>query len=211
MQSDGYGAYDALAKKEGSSVTRVACWAHVRRKFVEAHKEAPQAVQFVLRLIGNLYQMVRSWDENGWMDPKWRTALRQRDFTPVLSLLKKVVLKLRLRSSPKLYLGKACGYLLGQWEALVAQVQHGQVKLDNNLIENAVRPSAIVKKNFLFIGSADAGKRSAIIYSIIVSCERHGIEPLAYMRDVLGQMAKLGKNCKQVDHLLPSNWSPSVT
>ena len=72
--------------------------------------------------------------------------------------------------------------------------------------QNAVRPSAIGKKNFLFIGSPDAGKRSAILYSIIVSCERHGIDPLSYMRDVLGQMAKLGKNAKEVDHLLPSNW-----
>lgn len=168
-------------------------------------------MQLVLRLIGNLYQMERSWDKNGWTDPKWRTALRKRDFGPVLSLLKRVVLKLRQRSAPKLYLGKACGYLLGQWEALIAQVQHGQVKLDNNLIENAVRPSAIGKKNYLFIGSPEAGKRSAIIYSIIVSCERHGIDPLSYMRDVLGQMAKLGKNCKQVDHLMPSNWSPSAT
>ena len=178
---------------------------------IRDRKEAPQAVQFVLRLIGNLYQMERRWDENGWTDPKWRAALRRRDFTTVLSLLKKVVLKLRQRSSPKLYLGKACGYLLGQWEALIPQIQHGQVKLDNNLIENAVRPSAIGKKNYLFIGSPDAGKRSAIIYSIIVSCERHGIDPLSYMRDVLGQMPKLGKNCKQVDHLIPSNWSPAVT
>ena len=183
----------------------------MRRKFVEAQKEAPQAVQFVLRLIGNLHEMERSWDENRWTDPKWRTALRRRDFAPVLRLLKRVVLKLRLRSSPKLYLGKACGYLLGQWDALIAQVQHGQVKLDNNLIENAVRASAVGKKNFLFIGSPEAGKRSSIIYSIIVSCERHGIDPLTYMRDVLGQMAKLGKNCKQVDHLLPSNWSTSAT
>lgn len=74
--------------------------------------------------------------------------------------------------------------------------------------EDAVRPSAIGKKNFLFIGSPDAGKRSAIIYSIIVSCERHGIDPLTYMRDALGQMARLGKNATEVDHLLPSNWLP---
>jgi len=210
LQSDGYGAYESLANKS-DALTRIACWAHVRRKFVEAEKEAPQAVQFVLRLIGNLYAMERNWDENEWTDPNWRTALRRRDFTTVLSLLKRVALKLRERSSPKLYLGKACTYLLGQWEALIAQVQHGQVNLDNNLIENAVRPSAIGKKNFLFIGSPEAGKRSAIIYSIIVSCERHGVEPLNYMQDVLGQMAKLGKNCKQVDHLLPSNWSLSTT
>jgi transposase len=208
LQSDGYAAYEQLAKKT-NTLTRIACWAHVRRKFVEVEKESPQAVQLVLRLIGNLYAMEQQWEENQWTDPKWRGALRRRDFAPVLSLLKRVVLKLRERSAPKLNLGKACGYLLGQWEALLAQVEHGQVRLDNNLIENAVRPSAIGKKNFLFIGSPDAGKRSAIIYSIIVSCERHGTDPLTYMRDVLGQMAKLGKNAKDVDHLIPSNWLPS--
>ena len=208
LQSDGYRAYDELAK-ETKGLTRIACWAHVRRKFVAAEKESPQAVGLVLRLISNLYAMEQQWDANEWTDPKWRTALRRRDFAPVLSLLKRVVLKLRERSSPKLNLGKACGYLLGQWEALLAQVEHGQVRLDNNLIENAVRPSAIGKKNFLFIGSPGAGKRSAIIYSITVSCERHGIDPLTYMRDVLGQMAKLGRNTKDVDHLLPSNWLPT--
>ena len=208
LQSDGYAAYESFAK-DNKGVTRIACWAHVRRKFVEAEKESPQAVSLVLRLIGNLYRMEHDWDTNEWTDPKWRAALRSRDFAPVLSLLRRVVFKLRERSSPKLNLGKACGYLLGQWDALLAQVEHGQVRLDNNLIENAVRPSAIGKKNFLFIGSPDAGKRSAIIYSIIVSCERHGIDPLGYMRDVLGQMAQLGKNTKEVDHLLPSNWSPT--
>lgn len=128
------------------------CWEYVRRKFVEAQKESPQPVQLVLRLIGGLYAMERQWDTNEWTDPTWRAALRRRDFASVLSLLKRVVLKLRERSAPKLNLGKACGYLLGQWEALLAQVEHGQVRLDNNLIENAVRPSAIDKKNFLFIG-----------------------------------------------------------
>ncbi len=208
LQSDGYRAYESLADRN-DALTRIACWAHVRRKFVEAEKEAPQAVQLVLRLIGSLYKMEHSWDQNKWTDAKWRCALRRRDFAPVLSLLKRVVLKLRGRSLPKSGLGQACGYLLGQWEGLLAQVEHGQVRLDNNLIENAVRPSAIGKKNFLFIGSPEAGKRSAIIYSIIVSCERHGIDPLTYMRDVLGQMARLGKNATEVDHLLPSNWSPA--
>ena len=208
LQSDGYAAYESFAR-DNEGVTRIACWAHVRRKFVEAEKESPQAVQLVLSLIGSLYTMEKEWDANEWTDPKWRAALRRRDFAPTLSLLKRVVFKLRRRSSPKLNLGKACGYLLGQWDALIAQVEHGQVRLDNNLIENAVRPSAIGKKNFLFIGSPDAGKRSAIIYSIIVSCQRHGIEPLSYMRAVLVEMPKLGKNTKQVDHLLPSNWLPT--
>lgn len=208
LQSDGYAAYEELARGN-RALTRIACWAHVRRKFVESESESPQAVRFILRLIGNLYWMENQWDLNKWDTPEWRTALRKRDFAPVLSLLKRAVLKMRERSLPRSGFGKACGYLLGQWEALIAQIEHGQVRLDNNLIENAVRPSALGKKNFLFIGSPDAGKRSAIIYSIIVSCQRHGIDPLTYMRDVLGKMAKLGKNAKDVDHLIPSNWLPS--
>jgi transposase len=208
LQSDGYAAYEELVKGN-AALTRIACWAHVRRKFVEAESESPLAVRFILRLIGNLYWMENQWELNKWDAPAWRTALRRRDFAPVLSLLKRVVLKARERSLPRSGLGKACGYLLGQWEALIAQIQNGQVRLDNNLIENAVRPSALGKKNFLFIGSPEAGKRSAIIYSIIVSCQRHGIDPLSYMRDVLGKMAKSGKNTKDVNHLIPSNWLPS--
>ena len=85
------------------------------------------------------------------------------------------------------------------------QLEHGESEIDNNLIENAIRPSAVGKKNFLFIGSPEAGQRSAIIYSIVVSCERHGIDPLAYMTDVLEKLPSMS-NQDDLTPLLPSNW-----
>jgi hypothetical protein len=99
---------------------------------------------------------------------------------------------------------------LGQLEAtLVAHCEHGCTQLDNNLMENAIRPSAIGKKNFLFIGHPDAGDRSAIIYSIIVSCQRRGIDPLAYMRDVLSRLPSM-TNRDDLGALTPARWQPAA-
>lgn len=201
LQCDGYAAYNNV------NTTRIACWAHVRRKFIEAAKEAPSVVRLILSQISSLYQWEHRWDER--VTDQKRSDLRKSHFPTHLRLLRAIVLQQRKRCRPSSRLGEACTYLLGQWPALKEQENHGQCRIDNNLIENAIRPSAVGKKNFLFIGSPKAGKRSAIIYSIIVSCERHGIEPLTYMREVLGELAKLGKNSKAVDHLLPSRWSPS--
>ncbi len=92
--------------------------------------------------------------------------------------LKRLALWARQRVLPKSTLGKACDYLLGQWAPLTAHLHHGESRLDNNLVENAIRPSCIGKKNWLFIGHPDAGQRSAILYSLIVSCQRHGKDPL---------------------------------
>ncbi len=104
--------------------------------------------------------------------------------------------------------GKACDYLLRYWAALTAHVDHGQTRLDNNLVENAIRPSAIGKKNRLFIGHPDAGQRSAIIYSIVVSCQRHLKDPLAYLRDVLTRLPRM-TNQDDLDALTPSRWTPA--
>lgn len=207
LQSDGYGAYDSFSKQH-ENVVRVACWAHARRKFVEAESESPQVVRMVLGLIGHLYRDEYQYDDKRH-SPKLRAIRRLAQSTQVLSRIEKVVQILHLRTRPKSKLGKACTYLLGQWTALLRIRQHGQVRLDNNLIENAIRPSAVGKKNFLFIGSPEAGQRSAIIYSIIVSCERHGIDPLAYMTDLLHRLPTMS-NQDDLDPLLPSNWKEAL-
>jgi hypothetical protein len=208
LQSDGYGAYERFAKKN-EHVVRVACWAHARRKFVEAESESPQAVRMVLGLIGHLYRYEHKYDDAQLHRPKLRAIRRLADSTQTLIRIEKVVQILRPRARPKSRLGKACTYLLGQWEALLSIPRHGQVRLDNNLIENAIRPSAVGKKNFLFIGSPEAGQRSAIIYSIIVSCERHGIDPLTYMTDLLHRLPTMS-NQDDLDPLLPSNWKEAL-
>jgi len=206
LQSDGYAAYENFAQ-DNKDVSRVACWAHARRKFVEADRESPQAVRMVLRLIGYLYHMEKEWDRKGWHGKEQRSALRRGHFNQTLTLLKKIALSLRERKPPKSGLSNACGYLLSQWSPLVSHCTFGQTRIDNNLIENAIRPSAVGKKNFLFIGSPSAGKRTAVIYSIIVSCQRHGIDPLAYMTDLLRRLPTM-TNQDDIDPLLPENWRP---
>ena len=110
---------------------------------------------------------------------------------------------------PKSRLGKACDYLLSQWAPLSAHLHHGESRLDNNLIENAIRPSCIGKKNWLFIGHPDAGQRSAILYSLIVSCQRHGKDPMAYMKDILARLP-LMTNRDDLRAITPRLWQPAA-
>lgn len=211
LQSDGYEAYDAHADKH-PGVIRVGCWAHARRKFAEAQGEDPRAVRIALKLIGRLYRLERAWDEadaevKRERDPLVRAELRAVHFARTLRWLHAFALILRSRHRPKSGLGQAAGYLLGQWAALERHVHHGQTRLDNNLVENAVRPTAVGKKNWLFVGHPDAGQRSAILYSVIVSCLRHGVEPLAYLRDVLTLLPSM-TNQDDLGPLLPGRWQP---
>lgn len=205
LQSDGYDGYARYAANN-PQVIRVACFAHARRRFNDALEQAPVAAAFMLRLIGHLYRMEREWDERKIHGTE-RARLRTRDFELTLRLLKKAAVLLARRSLPKSSLGKACHYLLGQWDALVAHCDHGDTRLDTNHLENAIRPSAIGKKNYLFIGHPDAGDRSAIIYSIVVSCQRRGVDPLDYIRDVLTRLPTM-TNRDNLDALLPARWAP---
>ena len=108
---------------------------------------------------------------------------------------------------PKSQLGQACAYLLKHWEVLVAVGQHGRSRLDNNLIENAIRPSALGKKNGLFIGHPEAGQRAAIIYSIVVSCQRDGIDPLVSVKDMFTRLPAMTHQA-DIAALTPANWKP---
>ncbi len=207
LQADGYPAYTRFAKMN-DGVIRVGCFAHLRRGFHKAMDTAPIPAGFMLRLIGHLYRMEQEWDERQ-ISPGLRARLRQRDFELTLRLLHKAAVVLAARVTPKSPLGKACKYLLRQWDTMVAHCEHGCTRLDNNLMENAIRPSAIGKKNFLFVGHPDAGDRSAIIYSIIVSCERRRIDPLAYLRDVLSRLPSM-TNQDDLGALTPARWQPAL-
>jgi transposase len=205
LQSDAYEAYAAFAR-ERAGVEWVGCWAHARRKFFEAVSERPRTAERILQLIARLYRLERQWDEANVGDQ--RAALRQQYFARPLHWLHKIALALRSRALPRSGLGQACTYLLNQWEPLTAHLRHSQTRLDNNLIENAIRPSAIGKKNWLFIGHPDAGQRSAIIYSLVVSCQRHGKDPLAYLKDVLTRLPAM-TNRDDLSLLTPALWPPA--
>lgn len=207
LQGDGYQAYSGLAKNN-EDITHVGCWAHARRKFHEALKEAPVASLHMLRLIGHLYHYEQQWKDRRQCGPALRTSLRAAHFGMTLQLLERTAEKLAQRALPNSLLGKACSYLRNQWTSLIAHCRLGQTEIDNNLVENAIRPSAIGKKNWLFIGHPDAGDRSAILYSIIASCRRRGIEPHAYLRDVLSRLPAM-TNQDDLTTLLPSRWKPA--
>ncbi len=206
LQADAYEAYPAYAR-DHEGATWVACWAHARRKFHDALEESPQRAGFVLRLIGGLYADERRWTEAGANGPGLRSALRTGQWTDRLRLLRRVATRLREKVLPKSGLGLACQYLLNQWDALIAHLQHGQTRIDNNGAENTIRPTKLGMKNWLFIGHPDAGDRSAILYSLVLSCKRHGKDPLAYLRDVLTRLPRM-TNKDNLDELLPSNWTP---
>ena len=205
LQSDGYEAYPSYVRAH-QGVEWVGCWAHARRYFVEAMAEKPKAVQLVLRLIGQLYQLEAEWDEAKVGDS--RSTLREKHFARPLRWLRRIALGLRQKFLPRSLLGKACAYLLEHWDVLIAHQRHSMTRLDNNLVENAIRPSAIGKKNWLFIGHPDAGQRSAIIYSLVVSCRRHGKDPLAYLRDVLRRLPAM-TNQDDLTPLTPAMWQPA--
>jgi len=102
-------------------------------------------------------------------------------------------------------MGKAIHYALDQWESLEVYLQDPLIEIDNNLVENAIRPTALGKKNWLFFGDANAGERSAVIYSIIESCRRHGVEPYIYLRDVLTRLPSMTN--RQIKDVVPKAWA----
>ena len=203
LQSDGYEAYPNFVQTH-PGVTWLGCWAHARRQFFEARGESPLRAGFVLGLIGHLYRWERCWDRQR-VGPAARAALRHGHFGLTLRLLRRTAEHLRGLVLPQSLLGKACSYLLHHWDSLCAHLEHGRSRLDNNLVENAIRPSAIGKKNWLFIGHRDAGQRSAIIYSIVVSCQRHSIDPFVYLKDMLTRLPAM-TNQDDLSTLTPANW-----
>ena len=206
LQSDGYEAYAAYARTH-EGVEWLGCWAHARRRFFEAAAERPKTAERVLRLIGRLYELEAEWDAA--KIGAERAALRSLHFARPLARLLRLVRALQARVLPKSGLGQACAYLLGHWRPLTAHLDHGQTRLDTNSVENAIRPSKLGVKNWLFIGHPDAGDRAAVIYSLVVSCQRHGHNPHDYLRDVLGCLPAM-TTADDLQPLLPSQWRPPV-
>jgi transposase len=204
LQRDGYGVYGALAR-ENRGLIPVGCWAHARRKFVEALEEQPNEATAVVNELRQLY-MVERHARDECLSPQQRHQLRQELSVPIIAALRPMLQEVREKVLPQSPLGKAARYCLAEWEALNRYLADGRLEIDNNLTENAIRPSAVGKKNWLFIGHPQAGWRSAVIYSIIVSCRRHGIEPWDYLRDVLERLP--GMQHSDLASILPANWKP---
>jgi len=202
LQTDGYGAYPAWLnnkthRAEKAQIIHAACWAHARRKFVEV-PENPTA-QNVVKHIAKLYRIETRLRENPELD---RAAYRQEHATPQLEQIKKIIDQEKLRQLPQSNFGKAINYTLERWDALSHYLEHGRLEIDNNLVENAIRPTAIGKKNFLFFGSPESGQTSAIIYSLIETCRKLDINPADYLRETLSALPTM----KQAE---AADWTPA--
>ena len=206
IQCDGYAGYGAFADRREQTITLAGCWAHVRRKFHDAFKQSPRTTGWLLRQLQHLYRIEAELREQR-AGPGLRVAMRAHQSQPIIRRLKKALVRLKIsgRYLPQSLLGQAIDYTLDQWPALEVYLEDGRVEIDNNLVENAIRPTAIGKKNWLFIGDAGAGERSAIIYTVIESCRRRGIDPLAYLRDVLTRLPHMTN--RQIPEVTPEAWA----
>ena len=204
LQRDGYGVYGALARQDAGLIP-VGCWSHARRKFVEALEERPAEATRVVTELRKLY-LIERHARDECLGPEQRMQLRAERSAPILAALKPGLEGMWPGCLPQSPLGKAIKYALAEWEPLTRYLQDGRLEIDNNLTENAIRPSAVGKKNWLFIGHPEAGWRSAVIYSVIVSCRRRGIDPWEYVRDVLHRLPAMKQ--AEVPTLLPRCWKP---
>jgi transposase len=205
LQCDGYAAYRTFANRHHQPIVLAGCWAHVRRKFHEARESAPRLAGWLLGQIQHLYRIEANLREHH-AGPNLRLAVRASESRPIVKRIERVLIKLKAsgRHLPQSLLGTAIDYTLGLWPTLEVYLADGRVEIDNNLVENAIRPTAIGKKNWLFVGEADAGERSAIIYTVIECCRRRGLNPFAYLRDVLTRLPNMTNH--QVPEVLPSTW-----
>src|SRR5437899_423679 len=158
IQCDGYSGYRSFANSRKGTITLTGCWAHVRRGFYEAREQAPRVSGWILRQIQNLYR-IESMLRDKQAGPALRQAVRAHQSRPIVRRLERALVRLKARSQflPKSLMGQAIDYALGQWPTLQVYLSDGRIELDNNLVENAIRPTAIGKKNWLFVGIADAG------------------------------------------------------
>ena len=212
IQCDGYSAYDRFARHraiQGKPVLLAGCWAHARRGFYEALDHAPKEAAWILIQIGHLYDIERNLRRQR-AGSMLRDAYRTSPSVLICRRIHRVLQRwyLTRRFLPRSTMGKAVSYTLAQWESLEVYLKEPEIEIDNNLVENAIRPTALGKKNWLFFGDADAGERSAIIYSIIESCRRHGIEPYTYLRDVLTRLPTMTN--RQIKDIVPKAWAAAI-
>jgi transposase len=205
VQCDGYSAYASFARKK-SGIELAGCWAHVRRKFHEARQQDPLMATWLLRQIGHLYRIERKLRRKR-SGPRLRAAVRAHQARPVYTRLRHVLarLKTKRRYLPRSAMGLAIDYALNLWPQLGVYLDDGRIEIDQNLCENAIRPTALGKKNWLFVGQAETGQRSAILYTLVECCRRHGIDPLAYLRDILTRLPTATN--WQVASLTPQAWA----
>ena len=199
LQADAYAGYDHLYRK--GKIVEVACWAHGRRKFFDAKVTDAARSTAALAYIARLYEVEK---EAQSMEPSERHVQRQARSRPLLEDFQSWLLKQRAEVLPKSPMGEAISYVLSNWKAFTRYLDDPDLAIDNNLAERALRCVAVGRKNWLFAGNDEGGRRAAIIYSLICTCKAHGIDPFSYLRDVLNRIST--HPASRIDALLPHQW-----
>ena len=205
--ADAYAGYDGLFKinvtvdRKTGDIINVACWAHARRYFIDAQKTAPRPAMEILTLISKLYK-IEAETKNA--SPERRRSIRQKESKPILDKIKiwlDVNLPVHLPQSP---MRQAISYSLRIWKELNVYCEDGRLPIDNNLAENAIRPIALGRKNWLFVGSETGGHTAAILMTFCATCRKNKIDTWAYLKDVLQRIQS--HPVSRLHELLPDQW-----
>lgn len=198
LQTDGYTAYNNL--KNGANITQMACMAHARRKFEHAKDNDPVLASDALLMFNRLYEIERHAREHGLTYDEIK-LLRQEKSAPILLEMETWLNDKLNRVLPKSAIGQAIAYTLTLWPRLVRYIDEGKFSIDNNLIENSIRPVALGRKNYMFAGSHDAAQQAAVVYSLIATCKINNVEPFEWLSNTLSVIADYPAN--QLHKLLP--------
>ncbi len=201
LQTDGYNVYDVFDKTE--SITQLHCMAHARRMFSEAMDNDQVKAEYALQEIQKLYMIERICREQNLSFAETK-AVRQIKSVPILTTLGNWMKEQYISALPKSAIGKALAYSIERWERLSRYTENGMLNIDNNPVENSIRPVAIGRKNYLFAGSHEAAKRSGMLYSLLGTCKMHGIEPYSWLKNVLARIPNHPIN--KIKDLLPHLW-----
>lgn len=192
LQADAYGGYDGIYAH--GQVKEVACWAHARRKWDAVKTLDPPRAHHALSTIGRLYKLEERLANASSTE---RRDARQEHSLPILQEFRQWLDVESPRLLPKSLTFEAAGYALNQWDALVRYCDDGDLAIDNNAAEREMRPMALGRKNWLFVGSPDAGQRAAILFSLVGSCKANQVEPQAYLAALFAELPKLLRDVRQ--------------
>ncbi len=207
IQTDGYAAYSIYEQKKG--VLLLGCWAHARRKFEESLKEDKAGAEYALAQIGKIYRVEEMATEQQLNDEQ-RAELRKKLAYPILCAFEKWIANYYPKVLPKGRMGKALSYTYSIFHRLTRYHLDGRYKPDNNLAENAIRPLALGRKNYLFCGNHDAAENAAVIYSLLGCCKANDVNPRKWMTDVLTRIPTYNNDYSlDLADLLPHNWKQS--
>ena len=206
LQSDGYNAYNQFETVE--EITMAGCWAHARRKWVDALDENKAYASHAINTIAGLYAIEKKADDLG-LSTEERKELRRKESYPIICEFEKWMEEIWVTVPPKSRVGEAIKYAFSLLPRLSSFVNDGRILLDNNLIENVIRPLALGRKNWLFCGNDASAYRAAIVYSLISSCQSAGVDPREWMEDVLCKLPYYNRDGRDLTELLPKDWAAS--